>query len=50
MSYSEYVKKKLGMVEKLGFSVTLDGYGLYPHQKDLTEWTSRKKSSECCKY
>lgn len=45
MSYSEYVKKKLGIVEKLGFSVTLDGYGLYPHQKDLTEWALRKGSA-----
>lgn len=42
MSYPEFIKTKLLAVPAAGIDARMDGYQLFPHQRDLSEWALRR--------
>ncbi len=42
MEYHEFVSAKLGTTAAKGISAPVRDYGLFPHQRDLTEWALRR--------
>ncbi len=42
MTYSKFIRNKLGVVASAGIDTPLRGYDLFPHQRDLTAWALRR--------
>lgn len=42
MNYSEFVSRKLGIVESAGIDDPMLDYGMFPHQVDLAKWALRR--------
>jgi superfamily II DNA or RNA helicase len=45
MDYSQFVARKLGTLERQGIGAECGDYGMFPHQRELTNWALRRGSA-----